>query len=157
MRRRAAARVVLVSDDESLLLISGVDPCDSAAGRFWVLPGGGVEEGEPAQGAARREAYEELGTRLGDLGRPVWRRHASFVFDGAQWEQDEVFFVVRSPRFDPVATALTEMEVRWTTGTRWWPLDELASTAEVVYPAQLGSLVRSWLSDGPPGSPISIE
>jgi 8-oxo-dGTP pyrophosphatase MutT (NUDIX family) len=149
--------VALLSEDESLVLISGLDPSAHGAEPFWVLPGGGLEDGEPPEEAARREAYEELGVRLGDLGPPVWRRHASFVFDGALWEQDEVFFVVRCPRFEPVAVALTEAEMRWTTGARWWSLDELASTTELIFPARLAQLVRTWLSAGPPIPPTLIE
>ncbi len=33
----------------------------------WYLPGGGVNKGETIEGAARREADEELGAELGDL------------------------------------------------------------------------------------------
>jgi 8-oxo-dGTP pyrophosphatase MutT (NUDIX family) len=33
----------------------------------WYLPGGGVKRGETLEGAARREAAEELGAKLGEL------------------------------------------------------------------------------------------
>ena len=155
--RREAARVVLLAPDNSVLLLSGRDPSGAGVGPFWLVPGGGAKEGEAPEDAARREAYEELGTRLGDLGPPVWRRHTSFVFDGWLYDQKELFFVVRTPRFTPVPTALTELERRFTTGARWWPLAELATTTETIFPAQLAELVEAWLSAGPPPTPLPID
>ncbi len=48
--------------------------------------------------------------------------------------------MVRTGRFEVRPMALTELEVRFTTGSRWWPLAELAATSETVYPPRLASL-----------------
>ncbi|MGP8208255.1 MAG: NUDIX hydrolase [Acidimicrobiales bacterium] len=154
---RRAARVVLVDPAPAVLLLSGRDPSDPAALPFWFVPGGGAEVGEPTEDAARRELYEETGTTLGDLGPVVWARRADFVFDGRTYRQAEVFYVVRTEPFSVRATALTEDEHRFIKSWRWWPLAELASTDEVVYPVDLARLVARWLAEGPAPGPARIR
>jgi len=154
---RRAGRVVLIEPKRSVLLLSGTDPSDATAPPFWFVPGGGAENDETPEQAARREVYEEVGARLEDLGPPVWHRHVSFPFGGDWYDQYEWFFVVRVARFDPRAAALTELERRATTGARWWPLAELAETEEAVHPAGLAWLVTEWLANGPPAQPRSID
>ncbi len=154
---RRAARLVLLDEGNAVLLLSGRDPGLEGAPLFWFLPGGGVDAGETLEDAARREVYEETGARLGDLGPVVWERDVSFPFDGKQFEQHEFFFVVRTVRFPVSPTALTDLELRMTTGARWWPLDELATPKEPVYPSNLASLISSWLVEGPPVAPRLIE
>ena len=46
---------------------------------YFVLPGGGVEEGEPLEAAAIREAFEELGVRVSLRGLVA---QVTFVVDG---------------------------------------------------------------------------
>lgn len=154
---RRAGRVVLVSQEGSVLLLSGTDPRLPDAPRFWFVPGGGAADGETLEEAARRELYEEVGARVGELGPPAWRREVSFVFDGAHYHQAESFFVVRAPYFRPEPTALTDLERRAGMAARWWPLAELATTREVVHPAALASLLAAWLAEGPPPEPLVID
>jgi 8-oxo-dGTP pyrophosphatase MutT (NUDIX family) len=142
---RRAARVALVDEAECVLLLSGRDPRDPTAATFWYLPGGGAEQGETLEDAARREIYEETGAEIAATGPVRWERHLSFVFDGALFDQDESFYLVRTKRFAVKAVALTPLEERSTTGWRWWPLMELLATNEVIYPAELGSLLQAWL------------
>jgi 8-oxo-dGTP pyrophosphatase MutT (NUDIX family) len=155
--RRRAARVVLLDEGGSVLLQSGLDPGRAGEPGFWFLPGGGVLAGESLEDALRREVYEETGAQLGEPGPPVWERHVSFPFDGRQFEQYEWIFVVRTRRFEVRPTALTELELRFTTGARWWPLDDLATTKEMVYPPGLASLVKGWVTSGPPRAPVLID
>ena len=42
------------------------------------------------------------------------------------------------------------------TGHRWWPLDELLSTREIVAPRQLGALLEALLRDGQPANAIEV-
>jgi 8-oxo-dGTP pyrophosphatase MutT (NUDIX family) len=149
--------VVLLDQGDAVLLQSGVEPGSVGGPGFWFLPGGGALAGEGLEHAVRREIYEETGARLGELGPVVWERHVKFPFDGRRFEQYESIFVVRTDRFEVRPTALTELELRFTTGSRWWPLGELAITNEAVYPPRLASLTAEWLASGPPSVPLLIE
>ena len=155
--KRRAGRVVLIDPSGSVLLLSGRDPSLADAPQFWFVPGGGAHRGETIEDAARREVHEEVGAKLGDLGPVVWQRAVSFAFDGRWYEQTESFYVVRTATFVPLPTALTDLEQRATTGSRWWPLAELAGTAEAVHPLRLASLTREWLDSGPPLTPAQID
>lgn len=53
---RQAAGVLLTSSSGNILLARRVDD-----GHYWSVPGGGIEEGETADAAARRELLEETG------------------------------------------------------------------------------------------------
>lgn len=141
----------------AVLLISGRDPASAVSPQFWLVPGGGARRGETVEDAARREIYEEVGARLGELGPVVWRRHVSFEYAGCWYEQSEWFFVARTSPFTPRPVSLTSLERRSTTGARWWGLDELASCSDPVYPRELVALVAQWLTSGPPPAPLQIE
>lgn len=151
--RQTGARRV---ERSSVLLISGHDPSSPKAPPFWFLPGGGSRKGETPEQTARREAQEELGVDLVDLGPPVWRRRAEFVFDGRRWVQQELFFAARVHGFTPAPRRLTELEKRTVTGACWWPLPLLAVTTQAIYPTRLASLLEDWLYFGPPPYPLLI-
>jgi 8-oxo-dGTP pyrophosphatase MutT (NUDIX family) len=155
--RRRAGRVALLDESDAVLLLSGIEPGSVDDPGFWFLPGGGAHHGEGLPDAVRREIREETGAVLGDVGPIVWVRHVCFPFDGRQFEQHESIFVVKTSRFEVKPTALTELEVRFTTGSRWWPLPELAATSEVVYPPGLASLIGDWMASGPPSEPLLID
>lgn len=154
--RRVAARVVLVTDDDTVLLISARDPGSTGAPQFWFTPGGGVEPDETLEEAARREVYEEVGAALDGLGPVVWERTTAFEFDGGTIVQDESFFVVPTAPFEACRIAWTDMESRSTTGWRWWPISELVGSDTLVYPPGLGALMIAWRREGPPGEPHRI-
>jgi hypothetical protein len=41
-------------------------------------------------------------------------------------------------------------------GFRWWKAQDLAESAETIFPPQLGRLLLDLLIDGPPTDPIDI-
>jgi 8-oxo-dGTP pyrophosphatase MutT (NUDIX family) len=62
-RRPAAVAVVLLDDDEgrACFLLTRRAATLRAHARQWALPGGGIDPGESAEGAALRELREEVG------------------------------------------------------------------------------------------------
>ncbi len=149
--RRTSARVVLLDEAGAVLLFCGSDPArsdgsDGPAPRWWFTVGGAVQPGETLAEAAVREVAEETGLRApqAEMIGPVWRRDAVIDFNGSIIRSEEMFFVYRTGRFEPVATGRTALERRYIHGHRWCDatmIDELVAEGETVYPLQLGELL----------------
>ncbi|WNZ08382.1 NUDIX hydrolase [Streptomyces sp. 11x1] len=157
---RKVARVILLDPRERVLLLHGHEP-DDRADDWWFTPGGGVEGTETREEAALRELVEETGITDVELGPVLWRRMCSFPFAGRRWDQDEWYYLARTPEAHeevvPVAAGLTELERRSVAGARWWTCGELARTHETVYPTRLAELLRTLLDEGPPARPVVLD
>ena len=138
---RVAARVFLVDAEGAVLLLRGRDPARPGAGTWWFTPGGGLDEGESARDAARREVREETGLEIGDLGDVVFDRVAQFDFEGVHYRQTEQFFCVRCERFAIDDAGWSEVERRTVLGYRWWSAAELLATDETLYPEQIAEIL----------------
>lgn len=136
---RRAARVLLVDAQDRVLLLHGSDPSTPERGAWWITPGGGLEPGELPAEAAARELHEETGLRVGAdaLGDPVHERVAEFTFLGGDYRQHEHYFLLRVQAHE----SFTDAPDPGITGHRWWPLTELRTTAEAVYPLELADLL----------------
>jgi 8-oxo-dGTP pyrophosphatase MutT (NUDIX family) len=66
--RTKSAKVLLITSELDVLLLSSLDPGNPGRPRYWFAVGGGVEEGETLEETAVREVYEETGFRLSDVG-----------------------------------------------------------------------------------------
>jgi 8-oxo-dGTP pyrophosphatase MutT (NUDIX family) len=144
---RTSARVVIVDADRRVLLMRALE----GDRRWWFTIGGGIAPGEDERAAAVREAFEETGIQLDphDLVGPISRRVPSFTFLGRPCRQDERLYLAEVPSGVQTTTAgWTDIELMAWDGLHWWPLAELLSTSEVVYPPGLGKRISAILDHG---------
>jgi ADP-ribose pyrophosphatase YjhB (NUDIX family) len=154
LRLRPAARVIVVDEDERVLLVR-FDFGDGSP--VWATVGGGLEPGETHEQAALRELAEETGLEDVELGPHVWSR--THVFElGLRWDgQTEVYFLLRTPPFEPRPQhSWEQLNAEYVTAIRWWTLEELESSEEQFAPRRLGELLRALLRDGPPSEPVDV-
>lgn len=133
--------MILIDEAGRVLLFRGGDPHRPDAGTWWFTPGGGLDDGETIEEAARREVREETGFVVTDLGPVVMERSVEFEVEGRHFDQDEVFFRVSVAGFEVDNREWTDLERRLMLEHRWWTREELAATIETVYPEGLVDLL----------------
>lgn len=124
----------------------------------WLLPGGGKEGDEDDDAALRRELTEETGIPDIFIGPAVWVRRMLWA-NHSTWDgQLETVYLVPCHDFD-IDPTMSEAELReeGLVEHRWWSVEELAATDDVIRPAGLARLVRQILQFGAPEAPHQIE
>jgi 8-oxo-dGTP pyrophosphatase MutT (NUDIX family) len=152
--RRRSARVLLVNGAGQLLLFR----FEGRDGPCWLAPGGGVEDGESLGETAARELREETGLVVTppELGEPVALTSGYVEFDWATGVFRDDFFFLRTGEHEVDTSALTEFERGSISGHRWWTIEELSSTGEVVYPFGLVPLLSDLLAGRRPPEPVRL-
>jgi ADP-ribose pyrophosphatase YjhB (NUDIX family) len=150
---RPTARVLLIDDAERVLLFRSENETGQA---FWFPPGGGIEPGEDARTAARREVREETGLADVELVAEVWRRRHVFGFRGVTYAMQEHWFLARVPAFEIDTAGFEDLERDQISGHHWWTLAELHAATDVLVPRDLARRLERLLADGPPATPIEV-
>lgn len=146
VRRRTTARVLVVDPAGDILLLEDSDPTAPGGPSFWITPGGGLEGPETPQMAAIRELAEETGLVVDPaaLEGPCGERTVVHGYGDQIVIQHEIFFVVRTDRFDAVATGLTAEEHRTFRSTRWWSAEDIAAADHhIIWPVGLPSVLTA--------------
>ncbi len=152
---RHTARVLLIDEHDRVLLFRGQDP-DNPSVRFWFPPGGGIEGVETPEEAAKREVFEETGLKDFILGPHVWNRRHVFTFFGKEQDFREKWFLSKVPHFIVDTTWFTEVENEVLKEHRWWTLDELKETQDLLTPRSLAQLLPELLTAEPPLTPKNV-
>jgi ADP-ribose pyrophosphatase YjhB (NUDIX family) len=147
---RRAVRAVVIDAAERVLLVRFRHPDGTA---FWTTPGGGLELGEADLDGLRRELAEEIGLSDADIGPCVWTREHVFVWRRTI-RQLERIYLVRVDRLVEMPTVdLAEEDVDT---LRWWTIDELAATDEVLAPRRLVPALQELLAGRIPERPYDV-
>ncbi|MGW3105074.1 GNAT family N-acetyltransferase [Streptomyces sp. NPDC001100] len=139
-RTRHSARIAVLDPTGAVFLFRYDDA--ETGGTFWALPGGGLEADETPREAALRELKEETGWTDLEPGPLLSTREVDLTFAGTPTHQHERIYVTHAPHREPTGAHLTathaEEGIRaW----RWWTREELRTTTETVWPAELAVLL----------------
>lgn len=150
---RYGSRVVLMDSTNRVLLFAF--KTDDGR-RLWCPPGGGLEPGETAEQAARREILEETGYGGALVLRDFGRRRHVVTFLGQHTDVREWWFHAVLPTFDLDISGWTAQEQATISEHRWWSIEDLRDLAEETVPRDLAVVVKRLMRSGIPELPVTL-
>jgi 8-oxo-dGTP pyrophosphatase MutT (NUDIX family) len=156
---RRTARVLLVDGADRLLLLRfRFRPGTMPRPYGWLTPGGGVHEGEALASTAARELAEEVGLHVeaADLGHPVAYTSGYAELGWAVGDFRDDFFYLRVNAHNVDTSRMESRERSVHAGERWWPIDELATTDEIIYPYGLVPLLADLRAGRRPAEAVAL-
>jgi 8-oxo-dGTP pyrophosphatase MutT (NUDIX family) len=160
--RREVVRILVIDETHRVLLIRECfgavrDPKASIPeGPIWVLPGGGVEPGESPEQAAARELWEETGIANAELGPWIWTREKLLIINGRKLLMDERYCLARVSNTTVSRDNLTDSEQETVLEYRWWSLNDLADSNDLIAPRGLAGFLAPILDGEIPSEPVRL-
>ncbi len=156
MPLQVTAQLLPLDDSGRVLLAKYLDDRLDHDLPYWATIGGDRESGETLEDAATRKAKAETGLDL-DLGPAVWYAEHEFKVAGTLYRFQETFFVVRLADGTLSRDGRTPLEQQVLKDMRWWTVDEIKATAELVFPTSLAEHLPALIRGEYPEKPIKIE
>ncbi|MGL1920659.1 MAG: NUDIX domain-containing protein [Hyphomicrobiales bacterium] len=168
MRVRKSVRLLILNDKNETLLsrYEGLDIYEPGFERLashWETIGGGIDEGETLLQAAMREAYEESGLTADDVdvGSVIWQGQNDVIYNGKHRTAHHTYMLARLKREiaadELVPQGLTDEEMGFMVGFKWWSAAELKTTTENIIPPMLRIELPKIISGDIPTSPITLD
>lgn len=159
LRLRHSARAIVLDEDDRILLCRFTPP-QPAGTVVWAAPGGGVEHGESALAALRRELLEEVGLAIDADPPHAWRQRVVAAdhapgYDGVVND----YFVVRTQRFRPRGTLSdAELADENISRFRWWSPQEIAAYdgPDLFSPRDLATPLTALVDHGVPAEVVAL-
>ena len=152
---RQAVRALMLDRQDRIVMVK----LDIRGWVGWVLPGGGIEEGEDLETALRRELLEETGLDNAFVGPVVcYRRHLGpSIAPGFGGQQETIFMVPCHEHTLAPIFSTEELRAEGIVDMKWFTLAELNAMSETIVPGRLPSLVEQVLEFGGSIDPMVIE
>lgn len=164
-KKRNSVKIILINDKNELLLLFTDDKTirstdGSYNGRFWQLVGGKIESNESIFQAAKRELFEETGLVEDDVEfypNIVWQGNLKLNICGKLNDINQKFLVAKTRKSKVTLKNLTYEEQTSIKAFKWFSLDEIKHSSDIIYPIILSEYLPDILNGKFPKKTIAID